>query len=912
LAGSKEPVAQVIGREAEMALLGDVLRWGRFPWARVLIGEPGIGKTTLWESGVDLARAWGVRVLLARPAGSEAQLLFAGLSDLLDDVDLGRVDGLPAPQRSALEVALLRAEPTETTVEPRAIAAGLLSTLRSLAGPGPLLVAVDDIQWLDGGSRAALAFAARRIQEESVGFLLARRPGPAAAFEQAVQRIEFERIEVGPLSLGATRRLLHERFGIPLPRRLLRRLFDLSQGNPLLALELGRTLVERGPPEIAEEMPVPEAVEDLLRIRIAQLPRGVRRLLVAVALSPGLRVPQLLALGDREAFEQALEDGVLLIDGDRVRPSHPLLAAAAQTRMRAAERRTLHLELAEVVGRDGLRARHLALATVHPDASLATTVSAAAKDVFARGARQEAVEMAEHARRLTPPDAFERTERLLVLASYLETAGELQRVTDLLTSELASIPAGSLRARAWLLLAEGAHIRHVDDYKQHLERALAEAQDDPALRARVVAKMSSAVISVERIAEAEALALEVLPAARRAGPDVERPVLFAVAWARGLQGRAVDQVCERFAAASRSPGHLAESPERIAGQRFVWRGEIGPARILFDRLLALADERGELIAYVWARLHLCELALRTGDWEVAARLLEEWAEASEEFIVMPLYQRCRALLAAGQGFPEEAERWAREAITRAEAMGTQWDWLEALRAGGLAALLVPDHARAAGSLRAVWEHTRREGVDDPGVFPVAPDLVEVLVELGERDEALAVTSRLRTLAEEQEHPWGLATAKRCEGLVRFSADSYDEAAAALTEAAAAYGSLGLRFDQARTLLALGRDERRLRKWGAASRSLEQAAAIFDEIGSTGWAEQARSELERVGGRRPKPLGQLTRTEERVAGLAAEGLSNKEIAAALFVTVHTVEVHLSHVYRKLGIRSRSQLAARLPS
>jgi len=303
-----------------MALLGTVVQSDRFPSACVLAGEPGIGKTTLWEFALGLAQERGFQVLSTRPAGSEAQLVFAGLSDLLDDVDLERVDGLPRPQRRALEVALLRADPAETPVEPRAIAAGLLSTLRSLAVRGPLVVAADDIQWLDAGSADALSFAARRLRHESIGFLLARRPGPAPALEQAVQRLGFERVEVGPLSLGATRRLLHERLGIPLPRRLLRRLFDLSKGNPLLALELGRTLAERGPPEIAEEMPVPDAVEDLLRIRIAQLPPGVRRLLVATASSPGLRVPQLLALGDGDAFEQALEDGILLIDGDRVRP----------------------------------------------------------------------------------------------------------------------------------------------------------------------------------------------------------------------------------------------------------------------------------------------------------------------------------------------------------------------------------------------------------------------------------------------------------------------------------------------------------------------------------------------------------------------------------------------------------------
>ena len=165
---------------------------------------------------------------------------------------------------------------------------------------------------------------------------------------------------------------------------------------------------------------------------------------------------------------------------------------------------------------------------------------------------------------------------------------------------------------------------HLDDYRRSLEHALIEAQADPGLHARIVAKMSSAVISVERIAEAEARALEVLPAAERAGPEVERNVLFALGWARGLRGRALDDVCERWNAASATPGHLAESPERVAGQRYVWRGEIERARAVFERLLALSDERGELDSFVWARLHLCELALRVGDWETAERLLDEW------------------------------------------------------------------------------------------------------------------------------------------------------------------------------------------------------------------------------------------------------------------------------------------------
>ena len=252
------------------------------------------------------------------------------------------------------------------------------------------------------------------------------------------------------------------------------------------------------------------------------------------------------------------------------------------------ERRELHLTLAEIVTDETLRAHHLALASRDPDADLRPP-SLPPPRMRSRAARaRQAVELGEHALRLTPAGSAQRPERLLALASYLETAGEPERLRELLTANLESIPRGSLRARAWLLLSEGAHMQ-LDDYRRHLERALIEAQGDDALRARIVAKMSSAVISVERIAEAEARTLEVLPAAERAGPEVERDVLFALAWARALRGRALDEVCARWFAASAAPGHLAESPERVAGQRRVWRGEIEQARAVFERLLALSD-----------------------------------------------------------------------------------------------------------------------------------------------------------------------------------------------------------------------------------------------------------------------------------------------------------------------------------
>ena len=275
----------------------------------------------------------------------------------------------------------------------------------------------------------------------------------------------------------------------------------------------------------------------------------------------------------------------------------------------------------------------------------------------------------------------------------------------------------------------------------------------------------------------------------------------------------------------------------------------------------------------------------------------------------PMYERCRALVAAGRGLADEAERWAAETLARAEAAGTNWDRLEALRARGSAALAASEPARAVESLRAVWQHCEHEGVDEPGVFPVAPDLVEALVELGEREEATAVVARLQILAAAQDHPWGLVAVRRSDALLQLAAGWDDAAAAALDGVAAGYGELGLPFDRARTLLALGRGQRRAKKWGAARASLEQAVAELDALGSPGWAEQARSELARVGARRPSQAGGLTPAERRVAELAADGLANKETARALFITVRTVEVHLKNAYAKLGIRSRTQLARR---
>ena len=767
---TKERAARVVGRESELAELYEFVAASPRR-CLVLVGEPGIGKTTLWEAGVAAARERGLRVLSARPSGAEAKASFAALTDLFDGIDSEELADLPLPQLRALEVALLRAEPARAPPEPHAITVGLLNALRALAAEAALLVAIDDVQWLDPPSADALVFAARRLQAEEVGFFLATRSADPSPLERALERTRPERLEVAPLSLGATRRLVSDRLGLALPRHVLRGLFDSSSGNPFFALELARALVERGLPETGEDIPVPDAVEDLLGVHVARLPRPTRRLLLAVALSADPRVSELEAFADPSAVEDAVEAGVLIVDRDRVRAAHPLLAAAARKRSRASERRQLHLALAGVVADEELRALHLALATQHPDAELANAVAAAAARASARGAAQDAVALAEHALRLTPSGADARSDRVLALAGYLDVAGEPHRLTDLLTPELDSLPREA-RVRAQLLLFECTVTD--DEAHQRLEQALVDSESDAALRSDVLARMSiyATTIDAERVREAEAWAEEALSLSRDAGPDAERLALTALAWARSITGRPVDDLCKRFHAASDAAFHIADSPDRAAACRLISRGEVQEARTLLTEMLRLAGERGEPWSTVVLRRHLCEAAVRAGDWETASRLLDEWDESPDRDLMgSGSYERLRAGLAIGLGSPEDAQRWAAAAVPAAEATGARWHLLVALRTRGSAALAAHEPAHAIDSLLAVWEHTQREGLDDLAVGQVGLDLVQALVEVDRLDDARGVADRLQELAERQGHPWGLASAKRCDAVLRLASRS---------------------------------------------------------------------------------------------------------------------------------------------
>lgn len=898
----------LVAREREVAAVAAALADGL--GGLVLEGEPGIGKTSLWERGLALGREQGFRVLSARPGEAESGLPFAALSDLLDRVGDDDLGLLPAPQRHALAVALHREEPTAETAGPLAVSLALLGTLRSLSSRQPVLVAVDDVQWIDRASDDALAHAARRLGDDPVTFLLARRPGPRSALEGALSADRREQVRVGGISLGATRHVLADRLGLRLPHHVLRRVYDVTLGNPFFALEVGRVLARQDLDTLGEEVPVPDHVEDLLGLRIADLEPAVRRVLLALALDSDLRVGQVERLCGRDVLDRALEEGVVVADGERVRPSHPLLAAAAGRHATDTGRRALHRALAEVVDDEQHRVHHLARATLGEDDRLADRVAAAARSAAARGAPRLAAELGSHALRLTGPRSPERVARLLGLGRLLVVAGERQGLTDLLTGEADDLPTPADRVAAHLLLMQGA-VPGNDGIRRHLDLALAHAGDDPGLRAQVLVELAEndAVVAVTQVGRADDRAAEAV--ALGGAPDAHRHALTALAWTSALRGRAVDDLCRRHRALSEHRVTVAQRPERIAAQRHVWRGEVEPARALLDTLRAEAEDAAEPSSFALVRLHLCELALRTGAADDAQRLLDQWgSSADDRLLSWPMYERCRALLAAGRGDPEDARRWATTALDRAESSGVAWDLLEVRRALGLVALLAKDWPGAVDQLGAVWEHTESQGVLDPGAFPVAPDLVEALVEGGDLERARSVTDRLSAQARDQQHPWALAGARRCTALIASGAAYDTEAGDELAAVARAYADLGLAHEEARTLLAWGRAARRARKWGAARDALERAVHGFEATGSPGWAAEARSELSRVGARRPTSPGLLTATERRVAALAVDGLANKEIARSLVVTVNTVEFHLRNVYAKLGIRSRMQLAARV--
>ncbi len=906
---------EIVGREAELRSLEDFLDRAQSGHASLVVsGEPGIGKSVLWQAGVARAEQRAMRVLTATGIAAEASYSFAVLSDLLGEVLDETLPSLAPPRRAALEAGLLLAGPGTEAPDPRAIALAFLDVLGAVAEAGPVLVSVDDLQWLDAPSAAVLGFAFRRLRGWRVSVLVTtRRSERTAELQRALPDDGALTLDLVPLGLSDVHRLVADRLGLRLPPPVLYRLHEASGGNPLFALELGREVLRANAP-LAPGRPPPLShdLRVLLGERLARLPEPTRATLVTAAAATRPTVGLLAAAGAPvpEALEPAVKGGVVEVD-DRgsVRFAHPLLAAACYERALPWQRRAAHRALARTVGELEEQARHAALAADGPDEAVAAEVDAAADHAESRGGAAAAAELAELAAELTPLELEKELHtRLLRAAELHRLTGNRNRSAAILERLL---PAVTADRRADVLLALARTRRH-DLFRTIAlcEEALRETEDD-----RRVAEILT-FLSWMRVLEADVYKAR---ETARAGLDRAERVGDASLLARAITRVALAEtwtiditpgLLERGVALEEQLGRqleYPESPTMALARRLVYLNELDRARALLHReehrSAARGDEgsRGHLLFYELILEH------QAGDWRRGLELADaalELAEqlGDEQFRGMVAYGK--ALMLAHLGEVEETRAVLGEALDLAEAVGdAHFDiWGRSLL--GFLELSLGNPREALEYLRPLPARLAAQGWNEPA--DPWPDTIEALIVAGELDEARATLDQFEAIAQRLGAPRGLATAARCSAVLAAAEGDLDSAFEAFERALELHRRLEEPFEHGRTWLALGTARRRARQKQAARIALQRALAIFETLGARLWAERVRHELARLPGRRP--AGQvLTEAEVRVAALAAEGRSNKEIAAALYMSVHTVEAHLTRTYRKLGIRSRRELA-----
>ena len=408
----------MVGRERELSLAGEFLDSARERLSVLAFeGEAGIGKTTVWRETVRLAAERGFRVLVCRPAEAEAKLTFSALADVLEPVPDEAFEVLSDVRRRALEIAVLRADPGTTGVDRRTVGAAVRSLLAELAGAGPVLVAVDDVQWLDASSAATLEFALRRSWAGAIGFLVSRRAREPSALKLSdlAEPARLTRVTVGPLSLAALHNLLRDQLGEAPARSTLVRIHEAAGGNPLFALEVGRVLAETGVPPAGEPLPVPTDVRELVRRRISKLPPATREALLAAAALAAPREDVIGAVLGRPVatdLEPAELQQIAALERGAVVFAHPLFAGAVYGSATSAERRAMHRRLADALDDPEAQARHLALAAEGRDEEAAAVAHVAAGQAASRGAPAAAAELVELALRLTQPGSEAEPQRI--------------------------------------------------------------------------------------------------------------------------------------------------------------------------------------------------------------------------------------------------------------------------------------------------------------------------------------------------------------------------------------------------------------------------------------------------------------------------------------------------------------------
>jgi DNA-binding CsgD family transcriptional regulator len=931
----------LVGRDGEIAEIRAFFAAASgVPAAMAITGEAGIGKTMVWKH-VAQTSASPAHVLSCQPTPAETPLAFSALDDLFGDVVGEVLPRLPAPRRRAVETALLRdavPEPRPTVVsrgghalpERRALARGILDVLRILSGRAPLMVAVDDAQWLDRPSAGVLEFCFRRLQGQHVSILLTFPTGDPVplALDRTLPPERRGRVQLGPLSLGAIGEILRSRMGVVLPRYTLTRLYDACGGNPFYAIESARALLEHpGISRTNEPIPIPDSLSDLVRLRVRRLTPDVRRVGRLAAASPQPRESLIRAAsGNQEswaAIDEAIDAGILERDGGMLRFTHPLLRSVLYAEMTPGQRREAHRLLAASAADVEERAWHLALSADRPSDDIARMLDVAARTAASRGAPEQAAALAEQATRLTPARQADAVlERTVDAADYHFRSGDMARSRELIQSALAAYPARPVRARLLLRLATIYY--HHSGWplaEQTFRLAAHEARDNPALCAHAEQEIAFArLVAGDLPAAFEWAAASLRSAEQSAEPRLVAHSLVRIAaldFFRGLGVRTdlLDKAEALDASAGDEPGGRLTlfDPPLARGVLLKWCDQLDEARLRLAGQYRQAVERGDDASLPFLLYHVSELECWAGHWDSAEEYAVEGcrvADESRQLTMRPATLYSLALVRAHRGHVQEARELASDALAQCDQTGNVPIMSLLLSVLGFAALSLDDHQDAHSHLSRLADVTAAFGLGEPGVVKFIPDEVEALAALGEVSRARSLTQELETRGKLLGRRWALATGARCRAHLAAVDGDLEGAQAACVQALSHHEQLPMPFELARTLLIQGMIERRAKRKPAARASLQHALGIFERLGAPLWADKAHRELAKIAVRTSSD--RLTETERRIAALVAQGRTNREVASAMFVTENTVQSHVRHIFQKLGVRSRTELAAQLLS
>ena len=913
----------VVGRMAEleaMRMFVDSLVEG--PAMLVLAGEAGIGKSTVWREGLRLAEARGFEVLQCRPVQSEAQLAFTGLSDLLADVPHSAFDVLPVPQRRALKVALLLAEPEGDEFHPRAVGLGLIGLLAARAAQHPVVLGIDDAHWLDQASQRVLAFVARRLRRERIGLLATSRADSGRTIIDDVDNdagIPVTLLRLTGLEPGDVEQILRGRLGEALGRRAVARVQQSSGGNPFFALQIGLALVERDPAAGDVDLPIPASLQQMVGDRLTALGPAISIVQAAAATSRPTTTLITALFGPRrgpDGIRAAVAAGVLAVDGDRLAFTHPLLATAAYAGLDRDECRRLHAKLAAQLDDVEERARHLAVAADHPAADVAEALDIAARRARARYAPDAAAELWETAARLTPADEADgaRARRLEAAQCRIEM-GEVERARAMFEDILNDAPPGPTRGRVlWRWAWAVAHTEGFEAGARAFRDVLPEVEDQPLAEIEVQQGLAWCLHESSGLAMAEPHARRALALAESSKvPRLIAGAATLVAFLGSLTGNGLAVESVERAVETNKVGEWPQilgRPDWIHGLLLEWEDHLASARAHFRRIHDEAVDRGDEHSLPYVLFHLARTELLMGEWTRARRSAEACAETSLSSGMVterPFACVIVALVEAHFGAVDAANAKIVEGLELADRFAVRPAEMELLATRGFVELSLSQFAAADRTFSELDRIARSAGLLEPALFRYHGDAIEAKIALGRLDQAAELLDAARALATALERPWLQLVVARGTGLLE-AARGHPDAASAVLATALRHDRLGQPFERARTMLVLGSVQRRNRKKRDARQALTNASDVFERLGARLWVERTAAELARIGGR--APAEGLTPTELRVAELIAAGRTYREAAAELFISPKTVQWNLSKVYRKLGIRSRTELPGRL--